>query len=210
MLHLLLGFFWFVSIVKAKLFWLYLWQLKDYHAGRFIDHFQTSKGISIFLNPIFAIKLVFLLSLPFLPMLLGAVVLFYIVESAHTVRHAFRGMLLKPIFTKKILLLILAGLVLISVFAFILLQNGIELKSFAFWLTLFDVASPVIFSSLVFLLQPFSVFMRNRIINSATKKREQRKNLIVIGITGSYGKTSTKEFLAHILAEVPRIKDQRA
>ena len=39
------------------------------------------------------------------------------------------------------------------------------------------------------------------VINKAKKKREQFKDLLVIGITGSYGKTSTKEFLATVLAE---------
>lgn len=38
-------------------------------------------------------------------------------------------------------------------------------------------------------------------IMRAKKKVSKLKNLIVIGITGSYGKTSTKEFLATILSE---------
>ncbi|GAI92747.1 unnamed protein product, partial [marine sediment metagenome] len=46
-----------------------------------------------------------------------------------------------------------------------------------------------------------AVFLRKRILKKAQKKREKLKNLLVIGITGSYGKTSTKEFLTQILSE---------
>jgi len=49
---------------------------------------------------------------------------------------------------------------------------------------------------LVRLLQPKEYFLKK-----ARERRKQFKNLIVIGITGSYGKTTTKEFLAHILRE---------
>jgi UDP-N-acetylmuramoyl-tripeptide--D-alanyl-D-alanine ligase len=38
-------------------------------------------------------------------------------------------------------------------------------------------------------------------MRQATKKRKQREDLLVIGTTGSYGKTTTKEFLAHILSQ---------
>jgi UDP-N-acetylmuramoyl-tripeptide--D-alanyl-D-alanine ligase len=51
------------------------------------------------------------------------------------------------------------------------------------------------------IFQPFTVLIRSQIIQKAKKRRESLKNLIVIGITGSYGKTSTKEFLATILSE---------
>ncbi|MDP2637417.1 MAG: hypothetical protein Q8P03_02285, partial [bacterium] len=49
---------WAIRTVKAVLFWLYLWQLKEYHVGRFIDHFRTAKGKQIFLNPLFLGKIV--------------------------------------------------------------------------------------------------------------------------------------------------------
>ena len=41
--------------------------------------------------------------------------------------------------------------------------------------------------------------VKKHIIRQAKKKREKQKNLIVIGITGSYGKTSVKKFLSILL-----------
>jgi len=46
-----------------------------------------------------------------------------------------------------------------------------------------------------------AVFLRNRLIKAARQKRAGFKDLLVIGVTGSYGKTSTKEYLATILSE---------
>jgi UDP-N-acetylmuramoyl-tripeptide--D-alanyl-D-alanine ligase len=69
------------------------------------------------------------------------------------------------------------------------------------------------FSMLVIILLPFIVMLANLInlpiekminrhyINDAKKKLKTMPNLIVIGITGSYGKTSTKYFLQRILSE---------
>ena len=70
-----------------------------------------------------------------------------------------------------------------------------------FYLLLFDIFTPLIVSGIVLLFQPLAVLGRNRIIKKAKRKRAEFKDLIVIGITGSYGKTSTKEFLATILSE---------
>lgn len=63
------------------------------------------------------------------------------------------------------------------------------------------ILTPFFCSLLVLLIQIPVVFWRKTIIAKATRKRERSKNLLVIGLVGSYGKTSTKEFLAAILSE---------
>lgn len=66
------------------------------------------------------------------------------------------------------------------------------------------LASLYIFTLIIFVplfFQFITVIWRKRYLAKARKKREQFKNLLVIGITGSYGKTSTKEFLYKILSE---------
>jgi UDP-N-acetylmuramoyl-tripeptide--D-alanyl-D-alanine ligase len=49
------------------------------------------------------------------------------------------------------------------------------------------------------ILLPFEVYKKNKIKNAAQQKIKNLSTLKVIGITGSYGKTSTKEFLYQIL-----------
>jgi len=56
----LLFFFWLLAANRQILFWLYLWQLKEYHLGRFLAHFETAKGKSLFLNPLFLAKIAIL------------------------------------------------------------------------------------------------------------------------------------------------------
>lgn len=51
------------------------------------------------------------------------------------------------------------------------------------------------------ILFPIEVLGRKRYINGAKKILSNHQNLIVIGITGSYGKTSMKNFLGEILSE---------
>jgi len=73
------------------------------------------------------------------------------------------------------------------------------LTVFAMIILAFDILTPLIVSLIILLFQPITVFIRNRTIKKAIKKRESLENLLVIGITGSYGKSSTKEFLKFIL-----------
>src|SRR3989344_3617091 len=118
----ILSFLWLVRTIKFVLFWVYLWQLKEYHIGRFVDHFRTHKGKQILLNPLQILKYVLLVVL------------------------------------------------LVNYYFF----NGVFYVLF--------------------------VIVRNVVLKKAKKKMSSFKNVIVIGITGSYGKTSTKEFLHTILS----------
>ena len=159
-LIILISFLWLAGTVKSILFWLYLWQLKDYHIGRFIDHFQTAKGK----------RIIFL----------------------YVTQFMFWRMK-KPVFTAKMILLCILA-ISISALYFVLTHTVMTL-------VLYNLLVPIIVSALVLLVQPFFVTARNRILKKARKKMAQFPNLVVIGITGSYGKTSTKEFLQTILAE---------
>lgn len=65
---------------------------------------------------------------------------------------------------------------------------------------------PVIIIIALWIIEPIDHFLKNRIFQKAQKfLRENRKNLTVIGITGSYGKTSTREILSSILSEKFRV-----
>jgi len=50
------------------------------------------------------------------------------------------------------------------------------------------------------ILKPLENFVKNVVLSLAKYKINRRKNLTVIGITGSYGKTSVKEILAYLLS----------
>ncbi len=139
--------FGFLIFVKLLFFWLWLWQLKEYHTGRFLTHFKEGQAIKKVLSSIWRLKY--------------------------------------PKFTKKIIVISLVSIFL----AILMFSKGFYLSTFLL----------IIFVPLIFQIP--TVIWRNRFLEKARKKREEFKNLIVIGITGSYGKTSTKEFLATILSE---------
>ena len=228
----ILATLWFIRETKAILFYLYLWQLKEYHIGRFLDHFRTEKGKQLIFNkllilkiflipiflcgfflfsfkvlppPVFSQNLIFIFKLfvgiPFLVLIL------YIFEAVHVSFGFFQRKLKKPVWTLKTILLISVAVILEILFVFALFLylrdewGQINFTLGTFYLLLFDILTPVITSAIVLIFQPLAVLSRNQIIRKAKKKRAQFKDLIVIGITGSYGKTSTKEFLATILSE---------
>ena len=47
----LIGALWLIRTIRIVLFYLYLWQLKEYHPGRFLDHFRTDKGKRLIRHP---------------------------------------------------------------------------------------------------------------------------------------------------------------
>jgi UDP-N-acetylmuramoyl-tripeptide--D-alanyl-D-alanine ligase len=157
---------WLLIFTKLLLFWLWLWQLKEYRLDRFLAHFETQgfeKAISSFWRlkfPKFTKKIIVI----FFTCLAAETFLFYLITSY------------------------LGGLDVVK---------GVEWVAVFFWviiLTTFFIPLILLF------FQALSLIWRKIIINKAALKRAQFTNLLVIGITGSYGKTSTKEFLTAILS----------
>jgi UDP-N-acetylmuramoyl-tripeptide--D-alanyl-D-alanine ligase len=141
----------FLINLKVFLFWLWLWQLKEYHSGRFLAHFET-QAIRKFIASFYWFK--------------------------------------QPKYTKKIIVIFISSVLFLLFLVFFL--------DLVFLIILF-LTMPVFVSLIVFFFQIPTVILRKIIIKKATEKRKKFKDLTVIGITGSYGKTSTKEVLAEIL-----------
>jgi len=203
-----IGFIWFLRTTKSILFWLYLWQLKEYHIGRFLAHFETAKGKSLFLNELFILKILLLIVFPWFPLYLFFVLFFiYLFEAFLVLKNLLKKMILIPVLTSKTILLISFALILEAVFLLFVnsIQEGSGIAYFLFLILIFDIFTPLIVSAIVLLFQPFAVLARNRIIKKARIKRDGFKNLLVIGITGSYGKTSTKELLYEVLSQKFRV-----
>ena len=201
--------FWFFRVVRGGLFWLYVWQLKEYHLGRFLDYFATERGRRGLFHPIQLAKLVlasaFFLAPEFAFSLFLLSVLLYGVEFAKAIRDALKGVLVMPVWTKKTLVLLV--LIVAVVFFYFWVWSWVSKSVFlAFpYLLLFDGAIPAIVSGIVLFAQPIAVWHRATVIKRAQAKREQLPALKVIGITGSYGKTSTKEFVSAILKKRFRV-----
>jgi UDP-N-acetylmuramoyl-tripeptide--D-alanyl-D-alanine ligase len=213
----LLLIFWFLECLKQALFWIYLWQLKEYHIPRFIDHFETAKGKQLLYNKLRIFKIVLLvlmiLSLSqffsrqgnfgtngFLIFWLYILFFVYLAQAGLFLKQVFTGNFRRPKITAKTLILLAISVLIIFGFLYLAINSD-----YPVYLLALDAFMPIIVSAVVLLVQPFFVFLRNRILKKAKKKIEFLKSakgggLMVVGITGSYGKTTTKEFLTTILS----------
>ncbi len=202
----LLLFIWLLIQIKAVLFWVYLWQLKDYHLGRFLAHFETAKGKQIFASKIFIAKIaLFLMTLAFIGTRWEGVVIvtlvFYALLGLKTIYDFIRRDIKVPVFNLKTTILSIVSLaLLISGFWAVPLISGLGSSSFLAIFVAIDAFNFLIISGAILLLQPVTIAYRNWTISRARAKRLKIKELLVIGITGSYGKSATKDFLSHLLS----------
>jgi len=99
--------------------------------------------------------------------------------------------------TKKTISLFALSFLLFLILFFLILASR---KYFLFLGLYFSLPILIVFSFLI--LRPFDFYLKKKIVEKARKVLEdikKRKEIIVIGISGSFGKTSQKEILAKIL-----------
>src|SRR3989344_6916216 len=167
MLYLIeiLSLLWFIRTAKFVLFWVYLWQLKEYHIGRFKDHFTTHKGRKIFLNYLWLSKFALLLLL-FLDFQTGfyLLLLVYLAESLIFILNLARKSAVFPKFTAKTVLLstlAVADVVGYLWFSYTYVQPGLW---FVVALLLYDIFVPLIVSLIVLIIEPFFMKARTNIL----------------------------------------------
>jgi len=167
----------------------YFWQLKEYRIDRFRDLLQSKQGEEIWKDYRYiwrgvAALALFVYPIPYIAVVVIVADLFIILLR----KRKFR----RPKFTLKSLLI-----VLIATFAEILLFQFVFPLNlpFVFFLRFF------ILSLLVLIINFPSRLAKMIFITRAKRKIASYKNLLTIGITGSYGKSSVKEFTAHFLSQ---------
>jgi len=203
---------WSIRTTKYILFYLYLWQLKEYQFSRFIDHFRTFQGKRLFLNLLFFVKsILFILfcigflffssyKINFFLLISFILLLIYLFESFFFLVNILKDRYKRPVFTLKVFFLFSFAVLTQILYFFLIGRLAKSFLVFIFLLLLLDIFLPIIVSLIVLFFQPFVVLIRNEIVKKAIKKRNEMKNLTAVGITGSYAKTSVKEFLSAILS----------
>lgn len=207
LLLILTSFLFFIWVIRNILFWVYLWQLKEYRLDRLIVHLkETAQGRFIIASPLLVLTWIAIFSYTFVISDHNLLLLYQLFTTlvfsfkAISVTREFNKQAIKrPILTFK------AAFVIMIVSLSVLLLYLFPLVERFLWLLLLDRLVPVLTTTLILLLSVPTEFYRDLKIERAIKKIKKCKKLLVIGVTGSYGKSSTKDFTAQILGKKFRV-----
>ncbi len=198
-LPLLLALLGLIGSAPRLLTLLSLWQLKEWRFDRLNEHLRREGHLHQLWGS-------------YEPMLIGALVLVHI-YYATTILWSF-GLLAililvqgakiavrgqpQPTWTQKAIVSFAFSLAFTAAFALSLALSPVLHAG----LLLLPLAQPFIVLVGWIIVKPIDYVLKRRILERAKKLRAQYSDLTVIGITGSAGKTTTKELLGHILHDM--------
>lgn len=169
-----------------------LWQVKEWRWDRLLAYFREQgflrKLFGLVRPAVVAGTIAMAFVMPSLPWLFFALV---ILAGTSVLQMLLRRQPV-PVATQKALAVITLALVL-TIGLCVLLPP-----------TLFPalvLGQPLVVMITWVLLWPLDSFLKRRILQRAKALRSKHPEIIAIGITGSVGKTTTKELLAHILSD---------
>jgi UDP-N-acetylmuramoyl-tripeptide--D-alanyl-D-alanine ligase len=197
-----------IRSIRAILYQQFYWQKKEYRLDTMWVHLKSPLGQRWMFGKIALLKWILLLAyifwyyqkfvLPggptgeYIPLLAA-----YALEIV-LIGNEIRSGLKLPKFTPKILLI---TLLTIGASVWVLTRP----LPWPLKILLADKLLPFVLAIQIILFGLLAFVRRKIIILEATRKLTQYPKLIRIGITGSYGKSSTKEFLSTILAQKYRV-----
>lgn len=109
-----------------------------------------------------------------------------------------------PIPTQKALVLVATSLLLTSIVSFVMTLHLNRLGANVL-LPFLGLLQPFFLALSWILWRPVDFLLKKRVLDRARTMRSREEDLTVIGVTGSVGKTTTKELLAHVLANLPAL-----
>ena len=192
--------FWSFHILQRMFFSLYFWQLKEYRIDRFLEGASRNKEIVFPKVSAFALILflIYFISLRFAFLEKYFIVLFFFFYLLFGIRALYlfsRRRWRFPKMTKKMILIIILTLFLFWFLVWFIFSNNFK------FILIFEIFFSIFIFLCLRLIETPAFFAKKYIIFKAKQKINKFKDLIVIGIVGSYGKTSTKEFLNAFLSK---------
>ena len=209
-----------IKLLRDSLFYVWLWQIKEYRIDRIRSYLKEDKSI-ISKNIAYLFVLILFFICILVPQPYGTMetttgfylnqtifiyltLLFFAYTFLQILIEIEKRSFKRPKLTVRILFTFFAIVVfyLIIAFSWISASAGMTRPSVLILLFLFlYLIAPILITAIILFTNPFFNFQKRRLIKKATVKMAGLKKVKVIGITGSYGKTSTKEFLNTILSK---------
>lgn len=201
MLYIIL-LLWIIPIVRRIFLNVAIWQQKEYRWDRIREYLRLSSTQKMMFSPLEMAKwlLLFLAfssrDYSFSVVLFLAIIL--LLENIVFLKEFFQHILLRPVPTAKSILITIISFILVIASALLLYANlSYSRKIIAFLAP--ECFLFVFITLVVFVFHPFSAFLKSKKISLAQKRRKSYSNLTAIGITGSYGKSGTKNILATLV-----------
>lgn len=195
--ELVLIFIWLPQAVGQFLEWLYWWQVKEYRLDRFIIFLKSESGKKELNLLVVIAKLSFLfLSLKF-SQLIYIVYLLFIFSDLKYFSNLFKSEIRRPVLTNRTVNILLTGLIFALLIFIAEAKFSINLVLMLLLLELgllLSLGAGIFWTSLL-----VKIFKRFEIEKAQNVMKKSKP--VVIGVTGSYGKTATKDFITHLLSE---------
>lgn len=180
-----------------------LWQIKEWRWDRLREHLRENGWYRQLFGtvrpPLIAILFV-LSGFRVFWVVDGAILGLFVLVILSLLQIVF-GKQPRPVWTMKARALVSsASLLIVAVSSLIFVYSDIY-SGGSMALLVMPLLAPLFLVISWILLRPVDIFLKNRTLNRAKNFRSAHPDITVIGITGSVGKTTTKELLAHILKE---------
>lgn len=203
---LILGFLSVIASLSPLLTLAWLWQVKEWRLDRLQEHLRSAGWLSQLLGKIRPLILI--------AWLCGLALIDFITLGTHDLRLAWSLLIAAvlagfslaqlarrsqrlPHWTHKAVA-ITAGAVILDGLAIIAMTLTPPLATLTPIIIVLQPLSLLLSWTFFF---PIDRHLKARVMNAARIRRASHPDLTVIGITGSVGKTTTKELLAHLLAD---------
>jgi len=189
---------WLMAATVDYIQYLYYWQLKWYMWSRYRDFLNSKQGSEFVLRKSFLLRAgvaltIYIISLDNILFLKYFIISFFLADLIFLFGYRFlRKKFRRPIITSKVLIIL--GLALTIEASILFTSHNWD------HVMLFLLIRIIIISLSAIIIDNITTLVKNHYYSRRAEKKLKRfPQLKIIGITGSYGKTTTKELLAQML-----------